>query len=130
MVWENGIYISKKNKGTLSSVSPLSLSVYLSVFVSVSFIYFLSYLQELIGSKREEFSGYAQQDAHEFTTFFLDGLHEDLNRIKDKPYIAQVSIHHNDVIHYVTIYRSRVMEDLMMLFQKSLGLIIKKEMIQ
>lgn len=49
-------------------------------------------LQELIGSRRDEFSGYAQQDAHEFTTFFLDGLHEDLNRIKSKPITAQVEL--------------------------------------
>ena len=124
-------YISARK---IKVLSPLSLSVSVCLCLCLCLCLFhlfsLSYLQELIGSKREEFSGYAQQDAHEFTTFFLDGLHEDLNRIKDKPYIAQVSIHHNDVIHYITIYRSRVMADLMILFQKSLGLIIKKEMIQ
>ncbi|XP_011407549.2 PREDICTED: ubiquitin carboxyl-terminal hydrolase 19-like [Amphimedon queenslandica] len=47
-------------------------------------------IKDLIGSRRDEFSGYAQQDAHEFTTFFLDGLHEDLNRIKSKPVTAQI----------------------------------------
>lgn len=34
-----------------------------------------------------QFSGYAQQDSQELLAFLLDGLHEDLNRIKDKPYI-------------------------------------------
>ncbi|KAJ2806692.1 hypothetical protein H4R20_001592 [Coemansia guatemalensis] len=34
-----------------------------------------------------QFRGYNQQDAHEFLAFFLDGMHEDLNRIVHKPYI-------------------------------------------
>ncbi|KAL1465215.1 hypothetical protein WDU94_004802 [Cyamophila willieti] len=34
-----------------------------------------------------EFSGYQQHDAQELLTFLLDGLHEDLNRVKKKPYI-------------------------------------------
>ncbi|KAG1050782.1 hypothetical protein G6F43_006967 [Rhizopus delemar] len=33
------------------------------------------------------FSGYEQQDSQEFLGFLLDGLHEDMNRISDKPYI-------------------------------------------
>ncbi|CAI0419696.1 unnamed protein product [Linum tenue] len=34
-----------------------------------------------------QFSGYNQHDSQEFLAFLLDGLHEDLNRVKDKPYI-------------------------------------------
>ncbi|CAO1637111.1 unnamed protein product [Parajaminaea phylloscopi] len=34
-----------------------------------------------------QFSGYSQQDTQELLAFLLDGLHEDLNRIKRKPYI-------------------------------------------
>lgn len=34
-----------------------------------------------------QFSGYSQQDSQELLAFLLDGLHEDLNRIKDKPYV-------------------------------------------
>ena len=33
-----------------------------------------------------QFGGYLQQDSQELLSFLLDGLHEDLNRIKDKPY--------------------------------------------
>ena len=33
-----------------------------------------------------QFSGYSQQDSQELLSFLLDGLHEDLNRIKEKPY--------------------------------------------
>lgn len=32
-----------------------------------------------------QFSGYGQQDTQELLAFLLDGVHEDLNRIKKKP---------------------------------------------
>eukprot|EP01125_Pyxidicula_operculata_P001398 TRINITY_DN11291_c0_g1_i1.p1 TRINITY_DN11291_c0_g1~~TRINITY_DN11291_c0_g1_i1.p1 ORF type:complete len:854 (+),score=174.30 TRINITY_DN11291_c0_g1_i1:15-2576(+) len=35
-----------------------------------------------------QFSGYRQHDSQELLAFLLDGLHEDLNRIVDKPYIT------------------------------------------
>ena len=34
--------------------------------------------------------GYQQQDSSEFLQFLLDGLHEDLNRIYDKPFIEPI----------------------------------------
>ncbi|KAM7256828.1 hypothetical protein ACFE04_012569 [Oxalis oulophora] len=34
-----------------------------------------------------QFSGYNQHDSQELLAFLLDGLHEDLNRVKRKPYI-------------------------------------------
>ncbi|CBI38283.3 hypothetical protein VitviT2T_010499 [Vitis vinifera] len=34
-----------------------------------------------------QFSGYNQHDSQELLAFLLDGLHEDLNRVKHKPYI-------------------------------------------
>ncbi|XP_020093909.1 ubiquitin carboxyl-terminal hydrolase 9-like isoform X1 [Ananas comosus] len=34
-----------------------------------------------------QFSGYNQHDSQELLAFLLDGLHEDLNRVKKKPYI-------------------------------------------
>lgn len=36
------------------------------------------------------FSGYAQHDSQEFLTFLVDGIHEDLNRVKKKPYVENV----------------------------------------
>eukprot|EP00118_Oscarella_pearsei_P004593 m.19931 g.19931 ORF g.19931 m.19931 type:complete len:928 (+) comp27927_c0_seq2:43-2826(+) len=33
----------------------------------------------------DHFADYSQQDAQEFMSFLLDGLHEDLNRVKEKP---------------------------------------------
>ena len=40
-----------------------------------------------VGRFAPSFSGYQQQDTHELLAFLLDGLHEDLNRVKQKPYI-------------------------------------------
>jgi len=40
-----------------------------------------------VGRFAPQFSGYQQQDSHELLAFLLDGIHEDLNRVKQKPYI-------------------------------------------
>ncbi|KAJ3232806.1 CSN-associated deubiquitinating enzyme Ubp12 [Chytriomyces hyalinus] len=42
-----------------------------------------------IGRFNQTFLGYSQQDSQELLQFLLDGLHEDLNRIKKKPYVEQ-----------------------------------------
>ena len=34
----------------------------------------------------QNFSGFQQQDSQELLAFLLDGLHEDLNRVVNKPY--------------------------------------------
>ncbi|RRT80857.1 hypothetical protein B296_00021674 [Ensete ventricosum] len=34
-----------------------------------------------------QFSGFNQHDSQELLAFLLDGLHEDLNRVKHKPYV-------------------------------------------
>ena len=44
-------------------------------------------LQYAVGRFAPQFSGYQQQDSQELMAFLLDGLHEDLNRIKKKPYV-------------------------------------------
>lgn len=40
-----------------------------------------------IGHYNSLFAGYGQQDSQEFLAFLLDGLHEDLNRVIEKPYV-------------------------------------------
>ena len=40
----------------------------------------------MIGTKEARFNDYMQHDAQEFMAFLLDILHEDLNRVYDKPY--------------------------------------------
>lgn len=42
-----------------------------------------------IGKFAPSFSGYGQQDSQEFVGFLLDGLQEDLSRVRKKPYIEK-----------------------------------------
>jgi ubiquitin C-terminal hydrolase len=44
----------------------------------------------VIGDYRPQFAGYEQQDSQEMMSCLLDGLHEDLNRIKKKPYTKKI----------------------------------------
>jgi ubiquitin carboxyl-terminal hydrolase 4/11/15 len=39
-----------------------------------------------LGKANSLFSGYGQQDSQEFVSWLVDALHEDLNRVKSKPY--------------------------------------------
>ena len=47
-------------------------------------------LKNQIGKRAPQFAGYSQQDAQEFMSFLMDGLHEDINRVKEKPYTTDV----------------------------------------
>jgi len=47
--------------------------------------------QKSICSHAPQFSGSDQHDAQEFLSFLLDGLHEDLNRVLQKPQIQITS---------------------------------------
>ncbi|KAH7830158.1 putative Ubiquitin carboxylterminal hydrolase 15 [Monocercomonoides exilis] len=44
-------------------------------------------LKTVIGHFAPQFMGYQQHDSQELLTFLLDGLHEDLNRVLNKPYV-------------------------------------------
>ena len=44
-------------------------------------------LKAVIARFAPHFSGYLQHDAQEFLSFLLDGLHEDLNRVRSKPQV-------------------------------------------
>uniref|UniRef100_A0A8D8Y4L7 ubiquitinyl hydrolase 1 n=1 Tax=Cacopsylla melanoneura TaxID=428564 RepID=A0A8D8Y4L7_9HEMI len=44
-------------------------------------------LRLTIGKYAPRFNGFQQHDSQEFLSFLLDGLHEDLNRVTDKPYV-------------------------------------------
>ena len=44
-------------------------------------------LRWTIGKYQPAFSSFQQQDSQELLAFLLDGLHEDLNRVTDKPYV-------------------------------------------
>ena len=47
--------------------------------------------KRVVGSYHSSFNGFAQQDSQEFISTVLDCLHEDLNRVINKPYIEQKS---------------------------------------
>jgi ubiquitin carboxyl-terminal hydrolase 4/11/15 len=47
------------------------------------------FFKTTIGRYAPSFSGYGQQDSQEFLGFLLDGLQEDLSRVKKKPYIEK-----------------------------------------
>ena len=43
-------------------------------------------VKDVVGGINKRFRGYGQQDAHEFLRFLMDGLHEDLNRVHERPW--------------------------------------------
>ncbi|XP_061683734.1 ubiquitin carboxyl-terminal hydrolase 32 [Syngnathoides biaculeatus] len=45
-------------------------------------------LRWTIGKYDPRFNGFQQQDSQELLAFLLDGLHEDLNRVHEKPYVG------------------------------------------
>jgi ubiquitin carboxyl-terminal hydrolase 8 len=46
-------------------------------------------LKQTVGSFAPQFNNNFQHDSQEFCQFLMDGLHEDLNRVKNKPYVEQ-----------------------------------------
>lgn len=42
-------------------------------------------LKRCVGKLNPMFAGYGQQDSSEYLSYILDTLHEDLNRVKQKP---------------------------------------------
>ncbi|RQM26208.1 hypothetical protein B5M09_003267 [Aphanomyces astaci] len=47
-------------------------------------------LKYVIGEYAPAFAGYAQHDSQEVLSFILDGIHEDLNRVLEKPYTKPI----------------------------------------
>ncbi|KAF2105941.1 hypothetical protein BDV96DRAFT_607854 [Lophiotrema nucula] len=68
--------IAKSYAGLLASIYEESAT---SAFAPKNF-------KNTLGRAQPLFSGYGQQDSQEFLSFLVDGLHEDLNRVKKKPY--------------------------------------------
>ena len=46
-------------------------------------------LKRVIARFGRQFNGYEQHDSQEFLNYLLDGLHEDLNRVRKKPYMEE-----------------------------------------
>ena len=52
--------------------------------------------KQTIGEFRPQFAGFQQQDSQEFMLFLLDGLHEDMNRIRSKPTTEKIESNGRD----------------------------------
>ena len=59
-----------------------SCNVLCNVLISAIFLF-----QTQVGRYAPQFVGYAQHDSQELLAFLLDGLHEDLNLVREKPYV-------------------------------------------
>jgi len=55
-------------------------------------------LKETVGRCESRFQGYEQHDSQEFISFLLDGLHEDLNRVQNKPAVRATPVHDSSVL--------------------------------
>lgn len=42
-------------------------------------------LMDIVAKRSKSFDGHSQHDTHEFMSYLIDGLHEDLNRVHKKP---------------------------------------------
>lgn len=51
-----------------------------------------SALKRAVAAFAPRFAGYQQHDAQEFLAYLLDGLHEDLNRVKKAPYVEMPDV--------------------------------------
>lgn len=71
-------------KGAIANVYAQLLEGIYSVNASSSFS--PKNFKQTLGRAEGRFSGYGQQDSQEFLSWLIDALHEDLNRIIDKPY--------------------------------------------
>lgn len=92
-------FLESRFQNDINTDNPLGMGGKLAVSYAVllrtlwsgkHYSYAPSKLKSLVGQKASQFNGFAQHDAQEFMAFFLDGLHEDLNRIKKKPYTETV----------------------------------------
>lgn len=87
--WKKDLNLTNKigMKGELANLfASLANDVWSGQFSKIS----PSNLKNIIGRFRDTFNGFGQQDSHELIYAMLDGIHEDLNRCKEKPQIHQV----------------------------------------
>lgn len=57
------------------------------IYSGTNLLPYPSLIQWTIGKYSGNFTGFQQHDSQELLAFLLDGLHEDLNRVHNKPYI-------------------------------------------
>lgn len=100
--WElTNYFLRKKFEKNINQKNPLGYKGILAksysnlihhLWYGVSNVYDPTIFLQIIGHINETFSGKNQQDAQEFLNFLIDGLHEDLNLVKEKPIIQEEKI--------------------------------------
>lgn len=87
----SGGYINDINKdnplGTKGQLSTHYAKMIRNLWFGTDSSYSPTQLKKAIGKFQPMFSGYNQHDSGELITYLLDGLHQDLNRVKVKPYV-------------------------------------------
>ncbi|CAN0276785.1 unnamed protein product, partial [Laminaria digitata] len=46
--------------------------------------------RDVLCDHAQQFLGYEQHDSQEFLAYLLDGIHEDVNRVREKPFVEKV----------------------------------------
>lgn len=59
------------------------------LWLDIELVIDIDKFKKAVGNCNDRFRGMSQQDTHEFVTFLIDSLHEDLNRVKEKKYIEK-----------------------------------------
>lgn len=99
-------FLAGKYKGEINNDNPLGhhgamANVYAGVLKGIydsnSNVFGPQEFKRTLGRLQPMFSGYGQQDSQEFLSFLVDALHEDLNRIKKKPYLENPDSDDNKV---------------------------------
>ena len=85
-MYKNEINYKSAKKGLLAKEFGILLNQVCKKNKSSSYDEICPYnFKQTFGFENKRFANYDQQDAHEFLVFLLEGLHEDLNRIKRRP---------------------------------------------
>lgn len=61
-------------------------------------------LMEIVAKRSKNFDGHSQHDTHEFMSYLIDGLHEDLNRVRQKPITKPVEMENHPDRFACTVY--------------------------
>lgn len=87
----SGKYVHEINKenplGTKGELSTNYAKLIRALWYGEEACFSPTQLKKAIGIYQPMFSGYSQHDSGELVNYLLDGLHEDLNRVKQKPLV-------------------------------------------
>lgn len=89
--------LKKLWQGNNSSISPWRFKKVIGKIASQVSVIFILFVFLLDFMYFFQFSGYNQHDSQELLSYLLDGLHEDLNKVIEKPLIASVESNGKEV---------------------------------